>query len=330
MFIDKRAKQKSQLRRSAMCESSPRSNGRLCAPMELWEISVSSLYKHFVPTGLTVIAFIVCLFFFGSIWGVSASLASKTESKLLVESTPAQDQNIDFSRFDHKNAGHARLPCLLCHRRDGAAARQVMPGGGGHLPCTGCHAKEFANSSSPVCNICHTNSQTGALKALPPLRSFNVKFDHAVHTRGQRVNCSTCHRPAGRGQALSIPAGQNAHTTCFQCHGPQAKANGRDISSCGTCHQPGGHSRTSTKAAGFRVGFSHAKHSGREKLTCTSCHTVRAGMPQRKQVTSPLALNHHAPAGATSCMSCHNGKRAFGGDDFSVCKRCHTGAAWHF
>jgi hypothetical protein len=29
-------------------------------------------------------------------------------------------------------------------------------------------------------------------------------------------------------------------------------------------------------------------------------------------------------------MTCHNGKRAFGGDDFTSCKRCHTGPAWRF
>jgi hypothetical protein len=29
-------------------------------------------------------------------------------------------------------------------------------------------------------------------------------------------------------------------------------------------------------------------------------------------------------------MSCHNGKRAFGGDDFTVCVRCHKGNNWHF
>jgi hypothetical protein len=29
-------------------------------------------------------------------------------------------------------------------------------------------------------------------------------------------------------------------------------------------------------------------------------------------------------------MTCHDGKRAFGDDDFTVCKRCHTGATWHF
>lgn len=240
-----------------------------------------------------------------------------------------QDQSIDFSKFRHDNTNHGRLPCLLCHRREGNAAKPALPGGGGHLPCTGCHAKEFSNSSSPVCAICHTNSQSGVLKAFPPLRSFGVKFDHAAHARGLRMSCSTCHRPLRSGQALSIPTGANGHLTCYQCHAPQAQANGRDISSCGTCHQPGGYSRTSTQAAAFKVGFSHAKHVA-QKLNCTECHNVRAGMPQRKQVTAPLPLNHHAPAGTTSCATCHNGKRAFGGDDFSTCTKCHRGPQWHF
>ena len=241
-----------------------------------------------------------------------------------------QDQNIDFSKFYHNNANHARLPCLLCHRREGTAAKTVMPGAGGHLPCTGCHAKEFANSSSPVCTVCHTNTQSGALKPFPALKSFNVRFDHSLHTRGQRASCSSCHGPARSGVAMTIPAGLNAHTTCFRCHGPQAKAaDGRDISSCGTCHQLGGYGRTSTQAAAFKVGFSHAKHDRSEKLECSACHNIRAGMPQRRQVTAPLALNHHAPAGASSCATCHNGKRAFGGDDFSVCTRCHK-TSWRF
>jgi uncharacterized paraquat-inducible protein A len=53
-------------------------------------------------------------------------------------------------------------------------------------------------------------------------------------------------------------------------------------------------------------------------------------MPQRRQITAPEPLNHHATGRAQSCMTCHDGKRAFGGDDFTVCKRCHTGTAWHF
>jgi c(7)-type cytochrome triheme protein len=241
-----------------------------------------------------------------------------------------QDQNIDFSKFYHNNTNHARLPCLLCHRRESTAAKPTLPGGGGHLPCAGCHAKEFANSSGPVCTICHLDSQSGTLKPFPSLKSFNVKFDHSTHTRGPKVSCSTCHRPSRGGVAMTIPAGLNAHTTCYQCHAPQAQANGRDISSCGTCHQLGGYARTSTQAAAFKVGFSHAKHGAQQKLDCNECHNVRAGMPQRRQLTAPLALNHHAPAGATSCATCHTGKRAFGGDDFSTCTKCHQGPQWRF
>ncbi len=328
MFIENRTKQESQLRRSAICESLQQSSDVHCAPTELQRISKSKLYKHFVPTGLFLLAVAVCVFLFAPISHVSAS-RSRVDPGSLLNSPEPQDQNIDFSRFRHDNTNHARLPCLLCHRRESNSAKPTLPGGGGHLPCTGCHAKEFANSSSPVCTVCHTNTQSGTLKAFPPLGSFGVKFDHATHTRGPGVSCSTCHRPLRSGQALSIPGGANAHVTCYQCHSPQAQANGRDISSCGTCHQPGRSSRTSTQAAAFKVGFGHAKHTA-PKLNCTACHSVRAGMPQRKQVTAPLALNHHAPAGTTSCATCHNGKRAFGGDDFSTCTKCHRGPQWHF
>ena len=195
------------------------------------------------------------------------------------------------------------------------------------MPCAGCHAQQFSNSDSPICTICHTDVKSGALKAFPRLKSFRMKFDHSRHVKMGGVSCATCHRATGAGAAMSIPAGFNAHNTCYRCHTPRAQSGGRDISSCGTCHQLGGYSRTRTSAPAFRVGFSHPKH---QKLTCPECHQVRAGMPQRRQVTAPEPLNHHASGRGQSCMTCHDGKRAFGGDDFAVCKRCHTGAAWHF
>jgi hypothetical protein len=37
-------------------------------------------------------------------------------------------------------------------------------------------------------------------------------------------------------------------------------------------------------------------------------------MPQRRQVTAPQPLNHHASGRGRSCMTCHDGTRAFGGD----------------
>ena len=234
-------------------------------------------------------------------------------------------EGLDYSKFQHSNTNHARLPCLLCHRRDTNESMPRRPGADKHLPCAGCHAQQFANADSPLCGICHADAKSGAMKPFPRLKSFNMKFDHARHMGS--VSCASCHRPARGRVALSIPSGFNAHTNCFRCHTERAQSGGREISSCGTCHQLGGYSRTSEFARAFRVGFSHGEHN---QVTCRECHQIIAGMPQRRQVTQPQALNHHASGRGKSCLSCHDGKRAFGGDDFSVCKRCHTGATWRF
>lgn len=243
------------------------------------------------------------------------------------ESANETEAAIDFSKFKHDNTNHARLPCLLCHRRETNAARPTRPGSAQHTPCTGCHAQEFKNSGSPVCEICHADVQAGTMKPFPRLISFGTRFDHARHVSMRQVSCATCHQPARGGVAIGIPSGLAAHTTCFGCHAPRAESGGRDISSCGTCHQLGRTTMASQRAVAFRLGFSHARHDRDDGLNCNSCHRIRSG---RDQVSAPQPLNHHASAKAFSCMSCHNGKRAFGGDDFSVCKRCHSGSAWRF
>jgi len=236
-------------------------------------------------------------------------------------------EGLDYSKFLHSSRNHARLPCLLCHRRESNAARPALPGANGHLPCAGCHAQQFSNSESPLCTICHTDVKSGAVKGFPRMKSFRMKFDHARHVNMERVSCATCHSPARGGVALSIPASFSAHNTCYRCHTPRAQSGGRDISSCGTCHQLGGYRRTPEFAQAYRVSFSHSKH---QKMTCNECHQVRAGMPQGRQMTTPEPRNHHATGRGQSCMTCHDGKRAFGGDDFSACKRCHAGKAWRF
>ena len=233
----------------------------------------------------------------------------------------------DFSQFKHDDRNHARLPCLLCHRRENNSPQPTLPGKAAHAPCTGCHAPQFANPASEICTICHTDAQSGKVKAFPPLRSFDVRFDHAKHSGAA---CGSCHRRNRGGVGLTIPSRLNAHVTCFSCHTPGAQANGRNISSCSTCHQLGRLVRISEQAQAFRVGFSHASHDASEKLGCASCHQVRAGGARGRQVSTPLPLNHHAPVRAFSCASCHNGKRTFGGDDFSVCTRCHKGPEWRF
>jgi c(7)-type cytochrome triheme protein len=270
-----------------------------------------------------------------SLFTIFHARASSSKAKAFSKAPLAQSPQtlmqfpggLDYGKFQHSSQNHSRLPCLLCHRRDSNAPIPKRPGASGHLPCAGCHAQQFTNSDSPICTICHTDVKSGALKSFPRLQSFRMKFDHSLHLKIGSVSCATCHRPSRGGVAMSIPAGFNAHTTCYGCHTPRAQSGGRDISSCGTCHQLGGYSRTPAFAQAFRVSFSHAKH---QKVACNECHQVRAGMPQRRQVTAPEPLNHHATGRPQSCMTCHDGKRAFGGDDFTVCTRCHTGKAWHF
>lgn len=282
-------------------------------------------YKSLGPTALlSAVAIVFAATFTGSRASEPAGAVESFEPPQQQMQIP---EGLDYSKFLHNTQNHARLPCLLCHRRDSNAPVPRRPGASQHLPCAGCHAQQFASSDSPICTICHTDVKSGAIKPFPRLRSFRVKFDHARHTRMGNVSCSTCHRPSRGGVAMSIPAGFNAHTTCYRCHTPRAQSGGRDISSCGVCHQLGGYSRTPQFTQAFRVGFSHAKH---QKTTCGECHQVRAGLPQRRQVTNPEPLNHHATGRSQSCLTCHDGKRAFGGDDFSACKRCHTGATWHF
>src|SRR6188474_1190310 len=57
----------------------------------------------------------------------------------------------DYSQFKHDSAQHARLPCLLCHRRESNSARPTLPGKSNPAPCSGCHAPQFSDSSSPIC-----------------------------------------------------------------------------------------------------------------------------------------------------------------------------------
>ena len=320
MFIEPESKENPKLRRSGIFL-----RWANVSLLRSWDSFFNfRFYKYFVPTGLAVAVILI------GAASLMTSRISGTPNGLEKESPQQQMQipeGLDYSKFLHSSQNHARLPCLLCHRRDSNAAVPKRPGASQHLPCAGCHAQQFASSDGPICTICHADVKSGALKSFPRLRSFRMKFDHARHMNMGNVSCATCHRPSRGGVAMSIPAGFNAHTTCYRCHTPRAQSGGRDISSCGTCHQLGGYSRTPQFTQAFRVGFSHAKHN---KMTCNECHQVRAGMPQRRQVTNPEPLNHHATGRGPSCMTCHDGKRAFGGDDFSACKRCHTGTTWHF
>lgn len=240
-----------------------------------------------------------------------------------VSPAPSINPNADFSKFQHSNAEHARFPCALCHERKDNSATPKLPG---HIPCASCHTAQFADNKNAICTICHKDAESGEVKPFPPLKSHNVIFDHAKHLR--QTNCTTCHKPLRNGVAVSIPAGFNAHNSCFQCHTPDAKSGEKNINSCNVCHQPGkfGGRIRETAQTYEKTPFSHASH----KFACTDCHSVKAGAARGNQLTAPVAAMHFPPKNVQSCASCHNNKRAFGGDDFSDCRRCHKGNDFKF
>lgn len=241
-----------------------------------------------------------------------------------------QDVGRDYSNFSHTTERHASLECASCHARRNNSATPTFPG---HKACTDCHLAQFVTPNLPMCAICHTNLESGnpPLKAFPTRfkERFNMKFDHAQHNTGAarpQAGCASCHTPAQRGVALSIPAGLSAHNQCYTCHTPGSQSNaGRDMSSCATCHAQAPYARTPTNARAFRAGFSHADHGARQRLGCADCHNLTAGLPQSRQVSRPLLAQHFSNSRAQSCMTCHNGRRAFGDTDFGDCKRCHKG-----
>ncbi len=268
---------------------------------------------------------------------VSLLIASNSGlTKSSVAKAGGQGPDLNYSTFKHSSERHAAQACSSCHQR--TADNSTRPSFPGHQACTNCHLNQFVTSASSMCGICHADVNSGK----PPLKnfpdkfkeSFNVKFDHSQHLNGSakpKNGCAACHdRQLNRGVALAIPTSLNAHSQCYVCHTPGSKsAAGRDLAGCGVCHDAKSFARTSTSAAAFRASFSHAKHGPRQRLECVGCHNVTAGLSQGKQVSSPRAAEHFAVTGGQSCMSCHNGRRSFGGDlAFKDCRRCHAGTTF--
>lgn len=246
-----------------------------------------------------------------------------------------QGPQLDYSSFKHTSQRHASLACNSCHDRKDNSATPIFPG---HKDCVSCHTGQFVSAAVPMCVICHSDVNSGnpPLKSFPAKfnESFNVKFDHAQHMNGAArpaSGCAACHsRSGGRATALTIPTGMAAHNQCYTCHTPSSKSSaGRELASCGVCHDQKAYSRTSTNARAFRYAFSHAKHGSGQRLACADCHSLTAGLPQSRQVSSPQPLEHFASVRGKNCLSCHNGQRSFGGDlAFKDCRRCHTSASF--
>ncbi|HMO79867.1 MAG TPA: cytochrome c3 family protein [Pyrinomonadaceae bacterium] len=231
----------------------------------------------------------------------------------------------NYSKFNHENEQHARLPCLVCHVREDNSPHMKFAG---HIPCASCHVEHFEDPQGQICTICHSEPVSGTMRSFPTLSSFNAKFDHARHA--PHTNCADCHRQARSGATFSVPTRANSHATCFQCHSPNAEFEGRDISSCSTCHESGSPGPRGGGVRALPANFSHSVHGRNQRLSCNSCHTARPGAPRGRQVTAPAAIMHLGTRRGQNCATCHNGKRAFGDEDFASCSRCHQSSSFKF
>ena len=251
---------------------------------------------------------------------------------LFIGAASAQSPQLDYSKFQHSSQKHTSLACNSCHERTDNSATPRFPG---HKACTDCHRSQFTTPQVPMCTICHSNLSGSN----PPLKNFpmrfdepfNVKFDHAQHNSGAarpQKGCAGCHNSTfNRGAGFFIPADLAAHNGCYTCHTPTSKSSaGREIASCGVCHDQKPYRPTTISARSYRYAFSHADHGARERLACADCHKLTPGAPQTRQVSSPAPAEHFITTRNTTCLTCHNGKRAFGGDlAFKDCRRCHSG-----
>ena len=240
------------------------------------------------------------------------------------EPMPERVSTKTFEAFSHKIPEHQQFACTSCHQREGSSLKMEYAG---HDSCIGCHLNQFTDKDQVMCSICHKDT-----KAVPPsmnafpvkfVEGFNMKFDHAAHETGKgrpADGCAHCHTPSGPGQ--TIPIGFTAHNDCFSCH--TAESN---IGSCTVCHQLGPYNRTLQSEYNFKAIFRHGDHSARQGVSCNECHNVIAGAPNARQVTDITILEHRTTPG-NNCLSCHNGRRAFTGNnplDVNSCTRCHKG-----
>ena len=249
--------------------------------------------------------------------------ASETPEAIAVR---ASDKT--FKNFSHSIPEHQKFECNSCHRREGATLDLNFAG---HDSCVGCHISQFTNpEQQTMCTICHDD-----MKAAPPTmrefptkfeEGFNMKFVHSAHISGKGLppqGCASCHESAGAGK--SLPVGIEAHANCYTCHTPESQ-----IGSCNVCHEIAPYRRTPAGRYVFRAVFSHREHSSAQGVNCSECHSVRAGAPQGGQV-STIEAQEHKGAG-NNCASCHNGSRAFGGNDptnMTTCGRCHSGSGFN-
>lgn len=252
-------------------------------------------------------------------------LAAGVVLGLLILSTKdagAQERNYD--RFSHDTPQHKSMSCDACHTRQGKMESPRLVRFPGHNACIQCHVTQFTAQPVQMCAICHENVKTkeAPVQPFPARQNFTVTFDSTQHENHVKyplpdgtpnTACTFCHKEEGAVETFP------AHQACYVCHSPGAKSEGAKKSGCISCHPAATEpvqtldSRKGGPLYNYR--FSHALHNRRDD--CASCHTI-TGRDALQPTALVLRKGHKS-----GCFVCHNDQRAFGGNNFAACTRCH-------
>jgi hypothetical protein len=227
------------------------------------------------------------------------------------------------SPFNHTRAEHQTKTkdCAFCHQRLDNGVTPVFPG---HSACIECHAKDFTNTSSQMCVVCHKSpvDAQGTRISFPAKTSeFGVKgFSHKQHMDPKKMagetetpKCSTCHQST-EGGAASFPN----HQQCYSCHVHQAN---QKFGECGVCHAGTKLALKFTSGRGSALGlynFKHGPHT--KKASCDKCHRQIETAPKQVLADIQTISAGRGQRHTSACWSCHVQKKE------SVCTKCHRGS----
>lgn len=228
------------------------------------------------------------------------------------------------SPFDHARPEHQTKTkdCAFCHQRPNNDVNPVFPG---HNACIDCHAKDFTNTSSEMCIVCHTSpvDARGTLISFPAKMSeFGLKgFSHKDHMdagkmkdQGQEPRCDLCHQFQD-GVNASFPA----HQQCYSCHTHQPN---QKLGECGVCHNDVKLSLKYTKGTGQAFSLYNFKHGGSHlrAASCDRCHRQVEKSPTEARSDIVEISTARGQRHRSACWSCHVQAKE------SVCTKCHRGS----
>lgn len=227
------------------------------------------------------------------------------------------------SPFSHTRPEHQTKTkdCAFCHQRADNNVTPVFPG---HSACIECHAKDFSNTSSQMCIVCHkspVDSQGTRISFPAKMSEFGVKgFSHKQHMDPKKMagetdtpKCSTCHQfPSG------VQSTFPSHQQCYSCHVHQAS---QKLGECGVCHADTKLALKYTKGTGSALSLYNFKHGPHlTKASCDRCHRQADVAPQQVRADVQTISTARGQRHTSTCWTCHSQARE------STCTKCHRGS----